>query len=54
VTWIEYIATRPPACHTSRLVVPSFFPVTRTSPGETATASETSGSPIENRWTGAS
>src|SRR5439155_15508406 len=46
---MEYSRTRPLGSHTSRLVVPSFLPVIRSSLGDTATASPTTGSPIENR-----
>src|SRR2546422_2055650 len=46
---MEYSRTRPLGSHTSRLVVPSFLPVIRSSFGDTATASLTTGSPIEKR-----
>src|SRR2546422_8485690 len=51
---MEYSRTRPLGSHTSRLVVPSFLPVIRSSLGDTATASPTTGSPIENRCSGPS
>ncbi len=42
-----------PASHSTRLVVPRVFPLTRISVGETTTAWATLGSPTENRWIGA-